>query len=590
MWYGYALILSLLTLVYVVKLVNNSLFEIAHSDPSAGESRAYEFKRNSPDNASIVELTQSRPRLSNESTYTTSSPQNSSTSQSNVSDSTTDVNRHELFPNCSPPAINQFPVDVFTFSQRRHGAMILHVLLSLYMFAGLAVVCDEYFISSLERISERLHLQSDVAGATFMAAGSSAPELFTSVIGVFITKDDVGIGTIVGSAVFNLLCILALCGLLAGMVIELSWWPLLRDTTYYLISIIALATVMADEIVHWYEAASLLVLYIIYIVVMYFNERLSNIAMEKVRLWKHKYHKVSVEEKSPLVAESFHRTSKGTENKNHEEIEMENTTMKGVIKPYCTEGNHSEESVPLTNGNGSFVNTEKDNPEETMQDSTNKAPVDETMESSSPFRLPEGFTKKMLWVFSLPVYGLLFVTVPDCRTQRWKSWYLLTFIISILWITVFSYVLVWMITLIGYTLNIPDAVMGLTVLAAGTSVPDALASLLVAKDGYGNMAVSNSIGSNIFDVLLCLGLPWFLKAAFMSSDTGIYIYGRGLTYTTLMLIATVTILLISIVLNKWQLDKKLGVIFFVIYCLFMSFAVMYELNVFGPFNLPTCPL
>jgi Ca2+/Na+ antiporter len=37
-----------------------------------------------------------------------------------------------------------------------------------------------------------------VAGATFMAAGGSAPELFTSVIGVFISRDDVGIGTIVG--------------------------------------------------------------------------------------------------------------------------------------------------------------------------------------------------------------------------------------------------------------------------------------------------------------------------------------------------------------------------------------------------------
>ena len=33
-----------------------------------------------------------------------------------------------------------------------------------------------------------LHLQDDVAGATFMAAGSSAPELATTVIGVFITK------------------------------------------------------------------------------------------------------------------------------------------------------------------------------------------------------------------------------------------------------------------------------------------------------------------------------------------------------------------------------------------------------------------
>ena len=48
-------------------------------------------------------------------------------------------------------------------------------------------------------------------GATFMAAGGSAPEFFTSVIGVFISSDNVGIGTIVGSATFNILCVLAFC-------------------------------------------------------------------------------------------------------------------------------------------------------------------------------------------------------------------------------------------------------------------------------------------------------------------------------------------------------------------------------------------
>ena len=50
---------------------------------------------------------------------------------------------------------------------------------------------------SLEAISEKLHLSEDVAGATFMAAGSSAPELFTSVAGVAV-ETDIGVGTIVG--------------------------------------------------------------------------------------------------------------------------------------------------------------------------------------------------------------------------------------------------------------------------------------------------------------------------------------------------------------------------------------------------------
>jgi Ca2+/Na+ antiporter len=50
-----------------------------------------------------------------------------------------------------------------------------------------------------------------------MAAGSSAPELFTAILGVFIAKGDVGTGTIVGSAVFNILFVIGLCALHTGI-------------------------------------------------------------------------------------------------------------------------------------------------------------------------------------------------------------------------------------------------------------------------------------------------------------------------------------------------------------------------------------
>lgn len=61
-------------------------------------------------------------------------------------------------------------------------------------------------------------MSNDVAGATFMAAATSAPELFVNCIGTFITEGDIGIGTIVGSAVFNILAVAACCGIGAGMV------------------------------------------------------------------------------------------------------------------------------------------------------------------------------------------------------------------------------------------------------------------------------------------------------------------------------------------------------------------------------------
>lgn len=51
-----------------------------------------------------------------------------------------------------------------------------------------------------------------------MVSFISAPELFTNIIGTFITKGDIGVGTIVGSAVFNILAVAAVCGIGAGMV------------------------------------------------------------------------------------------------------------------------------------------------------------------------------------------------------------------------------------------------------------------------------------------------------------------------------------------------------------------------------------
>lgn len=81
---------------------------------------------------------------------------------------------------------------------------------------------------------------------------------------------------------------------------------------------------------------------------------------------------------------------------------------------------------------------------------------------------------------------------------------------SIIWIGIFSYVMVSSAELTGNTIGIPSVVMGLVFLAAGTSVPDMLSSVVVAKQGKGDMAVSSSIGSNIFDVTVGLPIPWLL--------------------------------------------------------------------------------
>lgn len=56
--------------------------------------------------------------------------------------------------NCTPPAIEQFPRPLMGPYVRTHGGLVLHVLVAMFTFLGLAIVCDDYFVSSLDRICE----------------------------------------------------------------------------------------------------------------------------------------------------------------------------------------------------------------------------------------------------------------------------------------------------------------------------------------------------------------------------------------------------------------------------------------------------
>ncbi|KAK7820339.1 hypothetical protein U0070_007545, partial [Myodes glareolus] len=168
-------------------------------------------------------------------------------------------------------AQGDYPKDIFSLEERRKGAIILHVIGMIYMFIALAIVCDEFFVPSLTVITEKLGISDDVAGATFMAAGGSAPELFTSLIGVFIAHSNVGIGTIVGSAVFNILFVIGMCALFSREILNLTWWPLFRDVSFYIVDLIMLIIFFLDNVIMWWESLLLLTAYFGYVVFMKFN-------------------------------------------------------------------------------------------------------------------------------------------------------------------------------------------------------------------------------------------------------------------------------------------------------------------------------
>ncbi|CAG0915748.1 unnamed protein product [Notodromas monacha] len=518
-----------------------------------------------------------------------------------------------LDDNCTRPAVEQFPNTVMTPEQRANGGIIVHVLVVAYTFAALSIVCDDYFVPSLESISGALHLSADVAGATFMAAGSSGPELATTVIGVFISKDDIGTSGVIGSAVFNIMLVIGACAFVASVgkkpTVLLSWWPMFRDSLFYLLSISAMLIVISDGVVVCgiqfqqflpllvrYEAAALLLLYAFYCFIMWLNPCLEVVVSSWIQLPCNKY---LVNEKSGLMASSTFEGYNADGTGGIEsggvnpvpigpdvdvasgnvlmklceylrrnfclQLQLDNLACRKKIIKFWSE-KISERIVRIISD---------------FTGSKDGSAIEESAEERSAF-------SKVMHVLMTPVRIAFKYTIPDCSSEEWKRWYIVTFLMSITWIALISYVMVWMLAVIGFTMGISDVIMGFTILAAGVSMPDMLASVAVVKQGYGDMAVSNAIGSNVFDILLCLGLPWFLQTAVVSPGSTVLVANKGLSYMTLSLFSTVIFLLVATHATRWRLTMGYGVVLVLWYFVFIIFALLYELNVFGPVSLPEC--
>lgn len=142
----------------------------------------------------------------------------------------------------------------------------------LYICLGIAMICEEYFVTALNELIEVKGITPDVAGATFMAAGSSSPEVFAALIGLFFSSSEgggAGVGTVVGSAVFNVLVIIGGAALYSDRGISMEWRTLSRDSGFYALSLVALYACFYDGTLTSVEASGMVALYVLYLVVCF---------------------------------------------------------------------------------------------------------------------------------------------------------------------------------------------------------------------------------------------------------------------------------------------------------------------------------
>ena len=340
---------------------------------------------------------------------------------------------------------------------------VLVMALAVYL---LAIITDEYFIVSLDQISRRFNIPSNVAGASLMAMGSSAPELFIALLALVIaggSHSDMGIGTIVGSAIFNVLVITGASA--AARPVTITWRVIVRDLIMYVISLALLIFAFYDGQVTIWEAAFFLLLYGVYIIVLF----------------------------------NWH----------------------------------------------AFAPEDADGPIDTVHDE-----IDSQRERTGIYYRVTAFVSRMIGLF-----------MGNPEKSYWRA-----FAVSIGFIALLSYFLVEYAIVFSEALHINPVVVALTILAAGTSVPDLFASVVVARQGRGDMAVANAVGSNVFDILIGLGLPWLLV---LLAQGGTITVGTADLFTSTMLLLGTVVLLFVFLSTGRKLSRVEGAILILAYALYV---------------------
>jgi len=457
--------------------------------------------------------------------------------------------------------------------------VFLYLFGMFYLFFGLGYVCEEFFVCSIEKIILEFSIPPDVAGATLMAAGSSSPELFAELVGTFVSKENsAGTGTVVGSAIFNQLIIvggaLILCPTAS---VELQPLPLIRDVGFYILSIVWLFIAFEDgEIAQW-EAWGLFLSYMLYVVVNAFWSRI--MACSFVKNFSD-----SVGGGDLSLYVEGERQSKGEimEHGNLTEELLVDNYINDLDKPDVDHRSVGDGGGGRSKSNAStgLVRSRYENDgsfswqEDELTDSLSQGergsfnPVNE--------HTNVGCFGKFIHKVTYPLVFIINCLLVDCR--KYPKYYWVTFFSSIILLGGIVFFIIQWVEKAGCLIGFGSALMGLTVGAGGTSAPDALVSFHVARNGLGDMAVSNAFGSNVFDILCCLGLPWVIATTGLGRV--VEVETEDFKNTFLILVGVLCIFIFNVVISwcrngKIILFKSTGYIYIAMYLGFVIFSVIY---------------
>jgi len=338
------------------------------------------------------------------------------------------------------------------------------VFILLYCFLGLAIVCDDHMVPSLDTLCYRWSVPEDVAGATFMAFGSAASEIIINVVatiqaqmsatpgGQSGNQTNLGVSAILGSGMIAFSLIPATCAFGSEHELLLKRRPLLRDEMFYLAALSVLIYIIYDGVVHYWEAALLVSVYVAYIIVVVFASHV-----------RHSYRKCNGE----IVIRKKSFINKHTTDE-----------VAGLLEDEKEHGGGGHHTVSV------------DDAEDDHDDSS---------------------FGKFLHFVSQPLHLLFWLTCPNVEIgTKYEYLFGLTFAMSFAWVSLFSFLLSSIIERWVGISGVNMAVFGLILVSLGAEIPDTIESVSVARKGYGSMAVANCQGTQVVNIAIGLGLSWLI--------------------------------------------------------------------------------
>ncbi|XP_054159483.1 sodium/potassium/calcium exchanger 4-like isoform X2 [Oppia nitens] len=436
----------------------------------------------------------------------------------------------------------------------------------IYSCLSITLLCDSYFVPSLEFIGNYLHLSPDITGALFTPLGTAGPEVFSSIVGVFVTEGNIGTGAIIGSAVFNLLIIPTACSLTSiyfrGQPLKLNSITIVRDLILYIISIIALILVIQDNRVEIVEASLLVLLFVLIVIFLYYNAQL----MDKLK---------AVLSSSRTCECTELECSHDSADNNRKAGDADDTEKTPLLMANDNQKSYSiQYTQPILSYEVVNLSTEK-TISETLEVNIKMTGTDESDSNNGSY-----FTF-LYGLLMAPIRLIMYLTI----VRPTDRLFAITFVTSIVWLALLSYVTVTCVEFVSEYVGMSDTVAGMTLLALGNAMPDLVTSIIfVKKRGLADMAICGAIASNRFAILMGLGFPWALKCmtnwAVNKSFFWNYIpiNSTSLPYTSLVLLVAIVLLFINLRLNNWVMNRKFAFICVFIHLTFVSIAIYLEYN------------